>query len=30
MSKDLTHLDQNGQARMVDVGGKPWKNQENF
>jgi cyclic pyranopterin phosphate synthase len=23
MSKDLTHLDQNGQARMVDVGGKP-------
>jgi len=23
MSKDLTHLDQSGQARMVDVGGKP-------
>jgi len=23
MAKDLTHLDQSGQARMVDVGGKP-------
>ena len=23
MTKDLTHLDQSGQARMVDVGGKP-------
>ncbi|HKY17729.1 MAG TPA: cyclic pyranopterin monophosphate synthase MoaC, partial [Rhizomicrobium sp.] len=23
MSDDLTHLDQSGQARMVDVGGKP-------
>ena len=23
MTKDLTHLDRSGQARMVDVGGKP-------
>lgn len=23
MAKDLTHLDRSGQARMVDVGGKP-------
>ena len=23
MTKDLTHLDQSGQARMVDVGGRP-------